>query len=102
LVVLGVVSAIPTAASAGADEGRAFYGDKCKVCHSIAGDAGKMAATGGPLDGVATKRDQAWMRAYLADPKSQMPNAKMPKSKMTDQQLDDVTAYMMTLKEPAK
>jgi cytochrome c1 len=72
------------------------------MCHKIGADAGKMAATGGPLDGIAAKHDQAWIRAYLADPKSQMPTAKMPKIKMTDQQLDDVTAYMMTLKEPAK
>jgi len=85
-------------AIAGVDEGKAFYAEKCKVCHSIAGDAGKMAATGGPLDGVGSKRDEAWVKAYLTDPKSQMANAKMPKIKMTDQQLNDVTAFMLSLK----
>ena len=97
-IVLLAIGTLAAPAAAGVDEGKAFYGEKCKVCHSVAGDAGKMAATGGPLDGVGSKRDAAWLRAYLADPKSQMPNAKMPKIKMTDQQLDDVVAFMLSLK----
>jgi len=88
-------------ARGGADEGKALYETKCKVCHSIAGDAGKMADKGGPLDGVGAKRDAAWLRAYLKDPKSQMPDAKMPKMSLTDQQLDDLIAFMLTLKQAA-
>jgi len=91
-----------SAAIGGADEGRAYYAEKCRVCHSIAGDAGKMADKGGPLDDVGAKRDEAWVRAYLADPKSKMPDAKMPKMKMTEQQFNDVVAYMMSLKGAAK
>jgi cytochrome c2 len=85
----------------GVDEGRAIYTAKCKVCHSLAGDAGKMAATGGPLDGVAAKRDEAWIRGYLTDPKSKIPTSKMVKMKMTDQEFNDVVAFMLTLKEAA-
>jgi mono/diheme cytochrome c family protein len=95
-----VAGSVP--AWAGMDEAKAFYAEKCKVCHSIGGDAGKMAATGGPLDGVGAKRDAEWLRAYLTDPKSKMPNAKMPKIKMTDQQLQDQVDYMLSLKGPAK
>jgi mono/diheme cytochrome c family protein len=82
----------------GADEGKALYEKQCKVCHSIKGDAGKMADKGGPLDGVGTKRDAKWLKAYLADPKSQMPDAKMPKLKLSEQQLDDLVAFLLTLK----
>lgn len=85
-------------AHAGSDEGKALYDQKCKVCHSVAGDAGKMADKGGPLDGVGKKRDAAWLKAYLADPKSQMPDAKMPKMKLDEKQLDDLVAYLSTLK----
>jgi cbb3-type cytochrome oxidase cytochrome c subunit len=53
---------------------------------------------GGPLDGVGGKRDAKWLKAYLADPKSQMPDAKMPKMKLSDQQLDDLVAFLLTLK----
>ena len=96
------VLAAASAVWAGADAGKAFYDEKCKACHSIAGEGGKMAKLGGPLDDVGAKRDAAWLRAYLKDPKSQIPKAKMPKMPLTDQQLDDVIAYMLTLKGSAK
>ena len=86
------------AAHAGAEEGKALYDQKCKVCHSIGNERGKMADKGGPLDGVGTKRDAAWLTAYFTDPKSKVPDAKMPKMKMTEQELADHIAYMLTLK----
>ena len=98
VAALAVTVACTGVSWGGADDGKALYEKQCKVCHSIKGDAGKMASKGGPLDGVAAKRDAKWLRAYLADPKSQMPDAKMPKMKLSDQQLDDLVAYMMTLK----
>ena len=93
-----LVLATTALAWAGADEGKALYEKKCKVCHSIGADKGKMADKGGALDGVGTKRDAEWLKKYLADPKSVMPDAKMPKLKMTDQELADYVAYMLTLK----
>lgn len=98
-VAVGIVMvATAGVAPAGADEGKALYEQKCKVCHSIGGQGGKMAEKGGPLDGVGTKRDAAWLTKYLTDPKSAMPDAKMPKIKMTEAELADYVAYMLTLK----
>jgi len=74
------------------------YEAKCKVCHSIGGDAGKLADKGGPLDGVGAKRDEAWLRAYMADPKSKMPDAKMPVIKLTPEEFDACIQYMLSLK----
>jgi mono/diheme cytochrome c family protein len=85
----------------GVDEGRQLYEKQCIFCHSIAGKGGRLAETGGPLDGVGTKRDAAWLRKYLHDPRSALPNAKMPKMRFSDAQLGDLVAFMLTLKEPA-
>ena len=88
----------PMLARAGADEVKALYDKQCKSCHSIAGDAGKMANLGGPLDGIGKKMDAAALKAYLKDPKSQKKDSKMPPTKGSDQQIDDLVAYMLTLK----
>ena len=92
------VGACAGIAHGGADEGKALYEKQCKICHSIKGDAGKMADKGGPLDGVGAKRDGKWLTSYLTDPKAAMPDAKMPKMKLSEQQLGDLVAYMLTLK----
>ena len=101
LGVLAALLAVPlctSRAQAGADEAKKLYDTKCKTCHSIGDDAGKMANVGGKLDGVGSKRDAAWLKAYIADPKSKMPEAKMPKIKLEPAQLDDLVAYMQSLK----
>ena len=97
LAAVLAIGACTGIAYGGADEGKALYEKQCKVCHSIKGDGGKMADKGGALDGVGSKRDAMWLKGYLADPKSAMPEAKMPKMKLSEQQLDDLVAYMLTL-----
>jgi mono/diheme cytochrome c family protein len=82
---------------AGVDEGKALYEKKCKVCHSVGGDGGKMAHVGGPLDGVGKKHDAGWLEKYLADPKAAKPDSKMPKVKLTEPELKDVVAFLLTL-----
>jgi cytochrome c6 len=84
-----------------ADDGAVIYEKKCKVCHSIAGVAGPMAKQGGPLDGVGSKRDEAWLQAYFSDPKSKIENAKMPKMKLSDEDWSAIVKYMLSLKEGA-
>jgi nitric oxide reductase subunit C len=99
LLFVGICTGLFPALSSAADEAaKAFYKAKCEMCHSIAGQAGKMASMGGPLDGVGGKRDEAWLREYLKDPKAKVSGAKMPAVKMTDQELDAMVAYMLTLK----
>lgn len=71
-----------------------FYNKKCKVCHTLNGVSGPKAKVGGKLDGVGSKRDAAWLRQYLTDPKAAMPDAKMKKIKMTPEQLDAMVEFM--------
>jgi nitric oxide reductase subunit C len=98
LTVAVALAATAGHALAGPEEGKALYEQKCKVCHSIGSERGKMADKGGPLDGVGSKRDAAWLTKYLTDPKSVMPDAKMPKMKMTEAEIADHVAYMLSLK----
>jgi len=93
----GLVLAPLAAAWAADDAAVALYEKKCKVCHSIGGEGGKLADKGGPLDGVGGKKDEAWLRAYLADPKSKIPEGKMPNLKLTPADLDALVAYLLTL-----
>ena len=73
------------------------YKKKCVLCHSIGGEGGKKKDVGGPLDGVGKKRDEAWLRAYILEPKSKMPEAKMPKIKLSTEDLNSVIQYMLSL-----
>lgn len=91
LLIVGTVAAH----AASAPE---VYEKKCKLCHSIGGDAGKQAEKGGKLDGVGAKRDAAWLEKYLRDPKAAMPDAKMPKMKLSDEELKTLVDYMLSLK----
>jgi mono/diheme cytochrome c family protein len=99
---VAVATLAPARARAGVDEGKALYEKQCKICHSVAGEGGKMADKGGPLDAVGSKHDAAWLKAYLPDPKSKVPDAKMPKVKLADPQLDDLVSFLLTLKGAAK
>ncbi len=103
VVALAVAAVTPMRANAGpAEDGQALYEKQCKICHKIGGDGGKMADKGGALDGVGAKHDAAWLKAYLQDPKAKVPDSKMPKMKLTDDQIDQLVAFLLTLKTPAK
>ncbi len=92
--------AIPAVSLGGSvDAGnKVFDAKKCISCHSLGKEAGKMASLGGSLDGVGAKRDEAWLKKFLKDPKAVKKGAKMPKLALTDAELDDVVAYLLAQK----
>jgi len=99
LITLIATVALAMIAPAGSRaDAPAVYNAKCKPCHSVGGVGGSMAAMGGPLDGVGSKRDAAWLTEYLKDPKSKFPEAKMPRMKLTDAELKKLTDYVLSLK----
>lgn len=84
--------------SAWAVDGAQFFDKKCTPCHSIAGKGGKNMKKGGPLDHVGSKRDEAWLKGYLAAPKSKIENSKKPKMTLSTEQIDGLVAFLLTLK----
>jgi len=71
---------------------------KCITCHTLGDQKGAAAQLGGSLDHVGGKRDTAWLKDYLSDPKSKVPDVKMPKPQLTEKELDELVTYMSSLK----
>jgi cytochrome c2 len=99
VIIVAVFSATPRAAGTPAAgdpvKGQKVYeAQKCSVCHN-----GKMAED---LSSIGTKRDAAWLAKYLVnptplDPKNP-PKVKMVAVKVKGQELDDLVAYLASLK----
>jgi mono/diheme cytochrome c family protein len=101
-VVLGVVLALgmPLAYAAGdAAAGKTAYNTRCKVCHGPEGKGGTpvMKTQGGEKTDLTSKEVQAKSDAELKKLAVGGYNKKKP-LKLTDQQLDDVVAFVRTLK----
>lgn len=99
-VVTGLV--VLFAAAAAQADPPPLYKAKCELCHTINGVGGLKAELGGPLDGVGDQRDEAWLRAYFADPKSKIENAKMPKMPLSQAEWDEMVAFMLSLRAAPK
>jgi mono/diheme cytochrome c family protein len=77
---------------------------KCKACHSVGG-AGNVK---GPLDGVGSKLEADEIKAWMRTPKAMTEKSKAtrkpfmpvyPKEKLSDEDLEALTAYMLSLEE---
>jgi cytochrome c2 len=97
-VMLAIAGTATLAAgqSGNAANGEKLYtAQKCSVCHQIAGKGGKM---GPELTKVGATRDAKWLAAYLPNPKGADPKNKMTPVKLKGAELDDLIAYLLTLK----
>ncbi len=70
----------------------------CAGCHRIHGAGG---AVGPDLSYVGDARpDRDWHYRHFRDPQSVTPGSIMPKFPLNDQDVHDLTSYMLTLKRP--
>ena len=71
----------------------------CTGCHRIHGEGG---AVGPDLSFVGDARpEREWHLKHFRDPQSLSPGSIMPKFPLSDQELNDLTGYMLSLKRPA-
>ena len=68
----------------------------CAACHRIHGSGG---AVGPDLSYVGdTRPDREWHLRHFRDPQSVSPGSIMPKFPLTEQQLNDLTSYLLSLR----
>jgi len=67
----------------------------CSNCHSINGIGGNIAPD---LTNEGEKRDHDWLFGHFKDPQKYTKNSAMPPVTASEEELGQLTAYMMTLK----
>ncbi|MEK7741841.1 MAG: cytochrome c, partial [Nitrospirota bacterium] len=95
---------LATAAGVGGQElseGQKLYRSLgCSACHMMNGIGGTTAPE---LTNVGSKRDKAWFIGHFKNPAAYVPNSAMPSyEKLKEQELNDLTDYMLTLKQEVK
>jgi ubiquinol-cytochrome c reductase cytochrome b subunit len=71
----------------------------CAGCHRVHGEGG---AVGPDLSFVGdTRPEREWHLRHFRDPQSVSPGSIMPKFPLNEQELGDLTGYMLSLKRPA-
>lgn len=80
-----------------ARQGKKIYEQRaCGSCHKINGKGGRK---GPDLTRVGNKlQEKEWYQKYFRNPTSVVPNAKMPKPLVTDEEMNNLIEYMLSLK----
>jgi cytochrome c oxidase subunit II len=100
LTLAVIVSVAALAASACAQEpveqGRKYFMDSgCYGCHTV----GKMGTPIGPnLSSVGAKYSRSYLERWLRDPSAQRPNAHMPALELSEQQVQNLAAFLSSLR----
>jgi mono/diheme cytochrome c family protein len=106
--VLGLGAVAMAQDAAKIEKGKKVYAEAkpmaCKACHSVAG----VGNAKGSLDGCGSKLKAEEIKAWLRTPKDMAAKAKAdrkppmpayPAEKLSDEDLDALTAYLLSLKK---
>jgi len=95
VLLLLVLAIAPSAWAQGGsvEKGKALVESKhCALCHKEGGNLGK------PMDQIVGTNNDAHLKGAITDPKKTCgPQVKMPEFKLTDEQLQDVIAYLRSV-----
>jgi cbb3-type cytochrome oxidase cytochrome c subunit len=73
-----------------------YQSQGCSNCHTINGIGG----TSGPdLTKVGSRRDHDWLFGHFKDPQKYVKTSAMPPVAASDEEIRQLTAFMLTLKE---
>jgi nitric oxide reductase subunit C len=76
-----------------------IYDQVCAACHSLNGVGGVV---GPALDNVGNKYDQQYLTTWLRDPASVKPGTTMPKLTLSDSEVNELVAFLSSLKGELK
>ena len=80
------------------DHGKQLFESKyqCQSCHTIGSSGGYV---GPSLNNVGNWMTAAWIEAWLRNPQKLVPGAIEPRHSFSDEDIRDITAYLLTLKQ---
>jgi mono/diheme cytochrome c family protein len=81
-----------------ADHGKQLFETKyqCQSCHTIGSSGGYV---GPSLNNAGNWMTAAWIEAWLRNPQALVPGAIEPRHAFSDEEIRDLTAYLLTLKQ---
>jgi mono/diheme cytochrome c family protein len=95
ILVLLLIGIAPSAWAQGGsvEKGKALVeSKKCDLCHKEGSDKGK------PMEMLAKGKTDAFLKEAVTNPKKALgPEVKMPALKLTDEQLNDMIAYLKSI-----
>jgi ubiquinol-cytochrome c reductase cytochrome b subunit len=71
-----------------------YQANRCGSCHLVNGVGMKI---GPPLNGLSKRRTESWIISHFLDPQALAPGTVMPPYKLPPEQLESLTAYLLTL-----
>jgi mono/diheme cytochrome c family protein len=83
-----------------AEQGKQLFESKyqCQSCHTIGSSGGYV---GPSLNNVGNWMTAAWIEAWLRDPQTLVPGSIEPRHTFSADEVKDLTAYLLTLKQTA-
>ena len=73
-----------------------YQKNNCGTCHIVNGSGGRIGPT---LNGLASRRSEAWTMEHFVNPQKLSPGTPMPPYPLAKQDLRDLTSWLFTLPE---